>query len=67
MVQGEDGDPQHAGWVPWDRDGEAWRGNAHLERWPEELAGPEYWAYRVREEVERVVSDLVGERTARER
>jgi hypothetical protein len=54
----------------WGRDGEAgeaWRGEAHLETWPEELAGPEYWAFRSREEVERVVNELVGERTARER
>jgi hypothetical protein len=45
---------------------EAWRGGEHIEGWPEEFAGPEYWAYRTREEIERVVSELVGERTARE-
>jgi hypothetical protein len=65
-VQDNDSDSQHGGWVPSDRGGDAWRGDAHSETWPEELAGPEYWAYRVREEVERVVSDLVGERTARD-
>ena len=65
MAQG-DRDTEPGDWTPPD-DGEAWRGNAHLECWPEELAGPEYWAYRNREEVERIVSDLVGKRTAKER
>lgn len=54
----------------WNPDGaasEAWRGEELAEPWPEELAGPEYWAFRSREEVERVVNELVGERTARER
>ena len=54
----------------WDGNAEAsdaWRGEAHPESWPEEFAGPEYWAFRNREEVERVVNELVGERTARER
>jgi len=56
-----------AGWRPADEDGEGWRGAAREGTWPEELAGPEYWAYRNREEIERVVSELVGERTARDR
>ncbi len=30
--------------------GEPWRGSEHTEGWPEELAGPEYWAYRIRDE-----------------
>jgi hypothetical protein len=59
-------DAQPGDWVPCEPEHEAWRGADHLETWPEELAGPEYWAYRRREEVERVVSGLVGERTARE-
>ena len=25
---------------------EEWRGDEHLEDWPEELAGPEYWMYK---------------------
>ncbi len=62
--QGKDTEP--GGWEPSD-DGEAWRVSETVELWPEELAGPEYWAYRRREAVERVVNDLVGERTARHR
>ncbi len=54
------------GWEP-SEDGGAWRGDAAIECWPEELAGPEYWAYRRREDVERAVNELVGERTARHR
>jgi hypothetical protein len=30
------------------------------------MAGPEYWAYRIRDEMERAIIELVGERTARE-
>lgn len=25
---------------------ESWRGDQHLEDWPEDLAGPEYWFFR---------------------
>ena len=25
---------------------EAWRGDLHLDDWPESLAGPEYWLYK---------------------
>jgi hypothetical protein len=25
---------------------EAWRGDLHLDDWPENLAGPEYWLYK---------------------
>jgi hypothetical protein len=40
--------------LPWatpDDDGdqaetEAWRGDLHLDDWPENLAGPEYWLYK---------------------
>ena len=28
-----------------DADG-AWRGELHLDDWPENLAGPEYWLYK---------------------
>lgn len=52
-------------WTPPEGENDAWRGSEHLECWPEELAGPEYWAYRVREEVERAVIELVGEQTAK--
>lgn len=54
------------GWEP-SGDAEAWRGEGTVECWPEELAGPEYWAYRRRQDVERVVNELVGERTSRHR
>jgi hypothetical protein len=27
-------------------DSEAWRGDLHLDDWPENLAGPEYWLYK---------------------
>jgi hypothetical protein len=40
--------------LPWDTpdtswetaDPEAWRGEMHLDDWPENLAGPEYWLYK---------------------
>jgi hypothetical protein len=48
--------------LPWESDGdlpwasdesaweapdpEAWRGATHLQEWPEDLAGPEYWLYK---------------------
>ena len=38
--------------LPWDTpetDGsgrQAWRGGLHLDDWPENLAGPEYWLYK---------------------
>ncbi|HKH84299.1 MAG TPA: hypothetical protein VKA25_11485 [Gemmatimonadales bacterium] len=25
---------------------QAWRGEVHLDDWPENLAGPEYWLYK---------------------
>lgn len=62
-----DSETQPGDWVPPEGECECWRDPHHFDAWPEELAGPEYWAYRRREEVERVVSELVGERTARER
>ena len=49
-----DGRPwEGEGDLPWDTpdaewepaDGEAWRGDLHLDDWPESLAGPEYWLY----------------------
>jgi len=53
------------GWEPQDSgSGDAWRGAEHVGGWPEEMAGPEYWAYRIRAEMERAVIELVGERTA---
>ena len=50
---------QHDG-LPWDTggdlpwatpddeeaEGEAWRGDLHVDDWPENLAGPEYWLYK---------------------
>ncbi len=32
--------------LPLDTD-EAWRGDVHLADWPEELAGPEYWMFKL--------------------
>jgi hypothetical protein len=56
------------GWeLPESGSGDAWRGSEYVGGWPEELAGPEYWAYRSREEIERAVNELVGERTAPDR
>ena len=49
----QDGLPWESGGdLPWDTpdDGEqadkAWRGDLHLDDWPENLAGPEYWLYK---------------------
>jgi hypothetical protein len=36
-------------WNPSDDEDEvdaAWRGDLHLDDWPENLAGPEYWLYK---------------------
>ncbi len=50
-----DGRPwEDDGDLPWDTpdvaweadDSEAWRGKIHLDDWPENLAGPEYWLYK---------------------
>ena len=42
-------------WVPPDEDSEpedeAWRGDVHLEEWPEHLAGPEYWSGNGEEDI----------------
>ncbi len=35
-----------SGDLPWKTAGaeeEAWRGDIHVDNWPEEMAGPEYW------------------------
>jgi hypothetical protein len=38
--------------LPWERSGGedqddcSWRGDLHVEDWPENLAGPEYWLYK---------------------
>jgi len=49
----QDGLPWETGGdLPWGMpdDGEqaevAWRGDLHLDDWPESLAGPEYWLYK---------------------
>ncbi len=51
----QDGRPWDTGGdLPWkspDDDGdqadnETWRGDLHLDDWPEDLAGPEYWLYK---------------------
>ncbi len=50
-----DGRPwEGEGDLPWDTpdtewepaDAEAWRGDIHMDDWPESLAGPEYWLYK---------------------
>jgi hypothetical protein len=65
IVSYDDVNSEPGDWASSEGEGDAWRGSEHLECWPEELAGPEYWAYRVREEVERAVIELVGEQTAK--
>jgi hypothetical protein len=49
----QDGQPWETGgdlpWVSSDEDesaNDAWRGDLHLDDWPENLAGPEYWLYK---------------------
>lgn len=45
----DDGLPWESSAEAWRSDAasdEAWRGGDHLEDWPEELAGPEYWLYK---------------------
>jgi hypothetical protein len=50
----QDGLPWESGGdLPWgtpdeddQADREAWRGDLHLDDWPENLAGPEYWLYK---------------------
>ncbi len=44
---------ESGGGLPWnapDADDESvvemWRGDLHLDDWPENLAGPEYWLYK---------------------
>lgn len=52
---GRPGDDE--GDAPWDApdaaweaaDAESWRGELHLDEWPESLAGPEYWLYKKQE------------------
>ncbi|HEX6668687.1 MAG TPA: hypothetical protein VF061_03965 [Gemmatimonadales bacterium] len=50
-----DGRPwEGEGDLPWDTpdaewepaEAEAWRGDLHLDDWPESMAGPEYWLYK---------------------
>jgi hypothetical protein len=50
-----DGEPwDQGGNLPWETpesqwesaENEAWRGDLHLDDWPEDLAGPEYWLYK---------------------
>jgi hypothetical protein len=38
------------GWEP--AEDETWRGDRHLDEWPENLAGPEYWLYKKQEDDE---------------
>ena len=58
----EERDMSHQDGAPWENDGdspwdtpnsewepaenEVWRGDLHLDGWPEDLAGPEYWLYK---------------------
>ena len=49
----DDGRPWETGGdLPWDtpdeseQNADGWRGNLHLDDWPENLAGPEYWLYK---------------------
>ncbi|HEY9013840.1 MAG TPA: hypothetical protein VIM84_02105 [Gemmatimonadales bacterium] len=52
MSQQDDKPWDLGGDLPW-RSGEdedqaesVWRGDLHLDDWPENLAGPEYWLYK---------------------
>jgi len=52
------------GWEPQDSgSGDAWRGRRARRGGQEEMAGPEYWAYRIRAEMERAVDRAGRERT----
>ena len=49
----QDGWPwETGGGLPWEsaddeeQSDKAWRGDLHLDDWPESLAGPEYWLYK---------------------
>ncbi len=50
----ETGQPWESGGdLPWQTQGDesetesqTWRGELHLDDWPENLAGPEYWLYK---------------------
>jgi hypothetical protein len=52
MSQQEERPWERGGDLPWqtsndDDEGEGgWRGELHLDDWPENLAGPEYWLYK---------------------
>ena len=57
----QDGRPwEEEGDLPWDTpdaewepvENEAWRGDLHLDDWPENLAGPEYWLYKNQDDEE---------------
>ncbi len=44
---------ESGGDLPWgtpeaecEGESEGWRGELHLDDWPENLAGPEYWLYK---------------------
>jgi hypothetical protein len=52
MSEQDDRPWERGGDLPWhmtndedEADG-AWRGEVHLDDWPENLAGPEYWLYK---------------------
>lgn len=50
----ETGQPWESGGdLPWqtqegesETESQTWRGELHLDDWPENLAGPEYWLYK---------------------
>ncbi len=52
MSEQDDRPWETGGDLPWQMTNEedeaegAWRGELHLDDWPENLAGPEYWLYK---------------------
>jgi hypothetical protein len=52
MSQQEERPWEIGGDLPWraaeeeDQEENTWRGDLHLDDWPENLAGPEYWLYK---------------------
>jgi hypothetical protein len=52
MSQQDEWPWETGGGLPWEtgdneeQADQAWRGDLHMDDWPESLAGPEYWLYK---------------------